>query len=184
MKQRRRTPIEDRYWAKVDRSGGPNACWPWTGSRDKDGYAGNFWDGTYVSNGRGRYVRAARWAYARFVGPIPACMFVCHHCDNPPCMNPSHWFLGTAAENSADRDAKGRGGGWKTSGDANGTRLHPDRLRRGEHHTQVKLTEQQVRWIRERYAAGGIYQYELAKQYGVSQTLISAIVRRKIWQHI
>jgi HNH endonuclease len=184
MKQRRRTPIEERYWAKVDRSGGADACWPWTGNRDKDGYAGWFWDGTYLPNGRGRYIRAARWAYTYFIGPIAAGNWVLHHCDNPPCMNPSHWFLGTAADNSADRDAKGRGGGWKTAGTANGAYIHRERMLRGEASPVSKLTEQQVQEIRARYAMGGVRQKDLAAEYGVVQALVSAIVRRKLWRHI
>lgn len=187
----KRTPIEDRYWAKVDKGGSVpphrpelGSCWPWTGSCDKDGYAGNFWDGTYLPNGRGNYVRAGRWAYRHFVGPIPEGHGILHHCDNPPCMNFAHWFTGTNADNTADREAKERGGGWKTAGDANGARLHPERMPRGEDHEMAKLTEVQVREIRRRYAAGGIFQYTLAAEFGVAQTLISAIVRRKIWQHI
>lgn len=181
---RRRRPIEDRYWEKVDRSGGPDACWPWTAATDKDGYPGGFWDGTYYAPGRPHSIRPARWAYARYIKPIPEGHGVLHHCDNPPCMNFTHWFTGTDADNMADRDAKGRHGGWKTAGDANIARRHPERLQRGEAHTHAKLTTMQVLEIRDRYAQGGIFQRQLAAEFGVEQSLISAIVRRKLWRHI
>jgi hypothetical protein len=167
----------DRYWAKVDSSAGPEACWPWTGGRDGDGYAGAFWTGT-------EYQRAARWAFRQLVGPLSEGDLVCHHCDNPPCMNPTHWFSGTNADNVADRDRKGRGGGWKTAGEANGSRLHPERLPRGEQHLQARLTADNVAEIRRRYQEGGVLQRDLAAEFGVAQTLISAVVRRVIWRHV
>jgi len=184
MPKRKRIPVEQRYWSKIDTSGGPDACWPWTASRDRDGYGGLFFDGTYLPNGRGHYVRAMRWGYEHLVAPIPEGHGVLHHCDNLPCMNPRHWFTGTNADNMADRDAKGRHGGWKTAGDNNGARRYPERLPRGEAHKRAKLTAEQVLEIRARYVPYKVYQRDLAEEYGVEQTLISAIVRRVIWRHI
>ncbi len=122
--------IAARFWPKVDRSG--PACWPWIGARNPGGY-GNFGIGY-------RTHRASRVAYELTFGPIPAGMFVCHSCDNPPCCNPEHLFLGTNADNLRDMATKGRATGGKATGDRNGMRTHPESVRRGdEHWTRRKL---------------------------------------------
>jgi hypothetical protein len=78
--------LEERFWAKVDKSGGPSACWLWTASTNK-GYGQLEIDG--------RPEGAHRIAYKLSIGPIPNGLSVCHSCDNPPCCNPSHLFLGS-----------------------------------------------------------------------------------------
>lgn len=110
---------EDRYWANVAR-GEPTACWPWTGAL-VDGY------GRFYADGRN--VRASRWGYRRFVGPIPQGHDVLHTCDFPACHNPTHWFTGTNADNMADRNMKGR-------------------QARGERHGKAKLSWSDVVAIR------------------------------------
>ena len=161
-----RVPTISRYLAKVARTDDPNDCWIWTGGRDKDGY-GIFWDGTYTAAGRGHDVRVTRWTYEQFVGPLPADQKVLHRCDRPSCVNPAHLFIGSTLDNNADRAAKGRS--------------NPDH---GSHHVGSKLTESQVRSIRERYAAGGISHQALADEFGVSQALIGPIIRRLKWAHV
>lgn len=104
----------DRFWSRVD-VGAPNACWEWQGARDSFGY-GQAREATH------------RTAWALTHGPIPSGMCVCHRCDNPPCCNPDHLFLGTRADNNRDRHAKGRS--------AN--------LERGERHPQAGLTAAKV----------------------------------------
>lgn len=152
----------DRYVEKVDKSAGPDDCWPWTGGKDPDGY-GIFWDGTYLPNGRGRYVRVPRWTYEQFVGDLPPEMKILHSCDNPPCVNPAHLSYGTAGDNNRDRKLRGR-----------------SKPKRGSTHVGSKLTEQQVMDIRA--AAGTITNQVQADTYGVSNQLISMIITRKTWK--
>jgi len=82
-----------------------SGCWEWARSRKSTGYG--------VTYRNGRQILAHRLAYETAVGPIPDGMFVCHHCDNPPCINPAHLFLGNHRDNVRDCIAKGRfrGGG-------------------------------------------------------------------------
>lgn len=91
-------------------------------------------------------------------------MFVCHRCDNPPCINPDHLFLGTNYDNVADKLKKGR-----------------HRTIRGSDRTDAKLTEADVLEIR---AASGISQQKLAEKYGVHQVLISKIKKGERWGHV
>ena len=100
-----------RFWSKVDKRGA-DECWPWLGTRDKDGY-GN----TYV---RGRTTRSHRIAWEFANGPIPKDAHILHRCDNPPCCNAAHLFDGTAVANVEDMVAKRR--------QARGERQHLARL--------------------------------------------------------
>lgn len=92
--------IHVRFWAKVDASGGPDGCWIWTGARFPFGY------GAIKIGGRPRGAHRTAWELVN--GPIPEGLNVLHHCDNPPCVNPAHLFLGTLRDNALDMFAKGR----------------------------------------------------------------------------
>lgn len=146
-------------------------CWLWTAAVTSQCY-GRF------SVGR-KTLRAHRVAYELYIGIIPDGLHVLHKCDQPPCVNPEHLFLGTHADNTADMCAKGRQA--RVRGDTNGTRLHPERVVRGESHHSAKLTEEQVRAIR---AAEGLSHQCLADAYGVSRPHISYIRSSKKWAHI
>ncbi len=149
-------PVEDRFWEYVDQTPGQGPqgdCWEWTKGRGEQGYG-------RLSVGQGE-VRAHRLSYVIAFGPIPDGMMVCHHCDNPPCCNPNHLFVGTALDNSDDKVAK---------------RRHLF----GTGHHKAKLTDDDVRMIR----ADGRMQIVLAEAYEVTQGLIGMIKRRKIWSHI
>jgi len=110
-------------------------------------------------------------------GPIPKGLCVCHRCDNPLCCNPSHLFLGTFAENNADRKRKGRNGTTAFTGFS----TDPPR---GEQNRHAKLTEKMVTTLRQLYDAGALNQRRAARELGVNFTTIQAIVKRKTWKHV
>ena len=166
-----RDTLSTRFWSRVDRSG--DGCWPWTGKNRRK-------DGRGVLSVNNRPEHAPRVAWELTFGPIPDGLWILHECDNPPCCRPSHLLLGTPADNVADRVRRERSG----KGDESWSRMHPERLARGERVASAKLTEPQVRAIRERYAAGAATQWELAHEYGVHQAAIWRIVRGRTWKHV
>lgn len=95
------SPVMGRMWAKVDRSAGPDGCWPFTGCLVR-GYG-------VLSEGRKRRRSAHRLALESKLGrPIRPGYMACHTCDNPPCCNPAHLYEGTAQDNSDDAVVRGR----------------------------------------------------------------------------
>lgn len=129
-------------------------CWVWTRATSSIGY-GALTHGGFIMD-------AHRVAWELANGPIPKGLHVLHHCDNPPCVNPEHLYAGTRKDNA--RDAVERG-----------------QHLCGSRSPRAKLTERDVAEIRRRYDLGGVYQYELAEEFGVTQTTVSRITRRKGW---
>lgn len=171
--------VEERFWAKVDKSGGPDACWMWTAGRADTGYG-------IMCLRHGKLIGAHRYSYALANGEIADGMEVMHTCDNPACVNPKHLIAGTHAENMADMASKGRSHKELEllRGDRNPSRLHPERLARGENHGEAKLTERQVQTIRRLYQSGGVLMRDLGAMFGVTRAAIGYIVNRKTWTHI
>lgn len=125
-------------------------CIVFEGRISKQGY------GKVCLDGKDRFAHRIAWMWAHGGDPIPAGMFVCHKCDNPPCINPAHLFLGTPRDNVADMVAKGR--------NATGLSL-----------PQTKLTAEQVMEIRAAYAVG-VTQDELGQKYGVTGAYICVLL--------
>jgi len=147
---------ECRFWDKVEKLG-PNECWEWKAYKTQRGYGQfKYKEGT----------RAHRIAWILTHGPIPKGLLLLHHCDNPPCCNPSHLFLGTQKDNIADMFNKNR--------------QHP---RYGENAGSVKLTEEQVKIIKDELAKGTL-QRILAEKYGVARETIGLINTGKNWSHV
>jgi len=133
-----------------------SGCWIWLHGASPSGYGISGLK--YLDGG------AHRVSYKAFVGPIPAGYFICHKCDTPPCVNPDHLFLGTHADNMADRQRKGR--------------------YIGEWNGRARLDVAQVQEIRRRIAAGEISKYTAARIYGVSKRTIMDICFYKTWSHV
>lgn len=110
---------------------------------------------------KGKTKRAHRMAWEACCGPIPSGMLVCHSCDTPLCINPSHLFLGTAADNNRDKMMKGR-----------------HRAAKGERNGQAKLTDVEALELKRLALAGHPYR-GLAARYGVSRALVSLIKNGK-----
>lgn len=139
------------FWSKVIRY--ETGCWGWTGSTTKTGYAEFAVDG--------RIIRANRFSYVLHTGWQPGELSVCHSCDNRECTNPVHLFTGTIADNTKDRDEKGR-------------------VQQGVSHYKARLSEDDVRSIRASELPDG----ELARLYETGETHIRKIRDRTFWKSV
>lgn len=159
----------ETFWSRVDKNGPVPAhrpdlgqCWIWTRAKAVSGGYGIF--GPSLK----RVYRAHRFAWTVTNGPIPPKLWVCHACDNPPCVRPSHLFLGTNQENMRDCAEKGR--------------IRLDGQRGADHHSAT-LTEDQVRLIRRRHA-GGEGQRQIARGLGVTSRAVYGVVHGLTWKHL
>lgn len=142
------------FWKLVDKSKGEDACWIWKGNYNSWGY------GRFADEGV-KWV-AHRYAFYLYGGDVSK--FVCHKCDNPACVNPSHLFSGTSQDNTNDMISKGRNSC-------------------GEKHPHSKLTTKKVIALRRDYA-NGLPLEKLAKKYKIQFQSVSAIARGDKWKHL
>jgi hypothetical protein len=141
-----------------------NGCWIWIRERDKDGY------GEISVHGIKRQkLKAHRVSWEVFKGPIPLGLNVLHKCDNPPCINPDHLFLGTQKDNIQDMITKGR-------------KVIVPGLK-GEANPTSKLKSEQVKKIKSMLAQG-IVAGVIAKEFGVARSTISMINIGRLWRDI
>lgn len=157
----------ERFWSKVDQSGGERRCWPWTGARSGNGY-GAFKD-------QGKQYQAHRLAYEISAGESLGSRYACHRCDNPICCNPTHLFAGTALDNVRDRDSKGR--------QSTGDRVPYSRRARGSRHPSAVLSEAVVLEIRGALREGE-RQIDVARRLGVNRQTIHRIAHGRTWKHV
>lgn len=155
LNAKRKSEVEDnlpiRFWEKVDKGLG---CWIWKASTNHAGYG--------RLNYKGVIHKAHRISYIMANGEIPHGMHVLHTCDNRLCVNPSHLFLGTQADNMVDKQRKGR-------------------APHGGNCPQAKLTQDQVLEIREEKILSGS---EIASKYGITRSYAYAIRGGRTWKHL
>lgn len=161
----------EKIWAKIG-VGQENDCWEWTLRKDPDGYG--------ITHYKGAPWKTHRLIYTISHGPIPEDMWVLHKCDNPPCCNPNHLFLGTSQDNVADRhnkgrDARGERGGWKQ---------HPESILYGERSFLSKMTNDQVREMRRLYETGRYRKSDLARMFSLSKQAAGKIINGETWRHL
>lgn len=151
--------LEEHFWTYCS-PGGANECWEWKGPLHEN----SSWAyGVFGHRNQKFFAHRFSWELHNKT-TIPKGMVICHTCDNPRCVNPSHLMLGTHADNVLDKVIKGR---------------HP----RGERSSSAKLTEADVAEIR-RLAGQGIRQRVIAEQFSIHQTTVSDIMHRKSWKNI
>lgn len=157
----RRTPARDRFyatgWDLVLVRDDLGLCWEWRGRPNSAGYG-------RITDDSGKLMFAHRMSYRLHRGVDPAGMYVCHRCDNPPCVNPDHLFLGTNRDNMADMVSKGR-------------------QMRGVRYGRARLTEADVREIR-RLCGLGVVQRRIAEAFRIAPSVVTLIKQRKAWAHV
>jgi len=173
-------PFLTRLWENIQQCGHedlcPYCCWPWLKQRDKDSHGII----SIAYNGRNQGYRVARIVWELWHGrPLVDTLLACHFCDNPPCCNPAHIWPGTHQQNHRDAMAKGR----DARGLNSGVNTKPEAFPRGERHHKAKLTEQDVRDIREAHRQGRSAYY-LQNLYPVSKPTIQAILDYVTWKDV
>jgi len=134
-----------------------NGCWDWIAARYQNGYG-------YVRIPHTRKnTMAHRMAWMLTYGEIPDGMYVCHHCDNPSCVNPEHLFLGTQKDNMRDMNNKKRSN------------------HQGIHNSQAKITKHDADIIRARTTLGEPRRW-LAIEYGLAKSTVQAVITAKTWR--
>lgn len=162
----RKQDLATRFWRKVQKDT-PESCWIWTGNKRRTGH------GVIFNNGKSRSASRVVWEMDR--GPIPAGMQVLHKCDNAPCVNPDHLYVGTYQDNNRDKTERGRcyrGG--------------PTKPLRGEDHPRAIVnaeTVEMIRIFRLAYEPTPSYA-QVGREFGISKELAVAIVKGCIWKTV
>lgn len=146
-----------RFWLKVDKT---KDCWEWTACKDRGGYG-------IFGYSKHKNVKAHRMSWSLAHGDIPEGLLVCHHCDNPSCVRPNHLFLGTLKDNAYDMIRKGR-----------------KVVLKGEELSFAKLTERQVRTIKELWSKKVCTRKQLEEIFNVAKTTVYTITTGTTWKHI
>lgn len=150
----------DRLWSKIDvRS--ENECWVWQGAKTTAGY------GVIRINYILKYAHRLTWML-HYKSDIPKKGQICHTCDNPPCCNPAHLFLGSQADNMKDAANKGR---------------IKEKVHRGITHHTTHLKEKDIRKIRH-LGQTDIPHQEIGNYFGISRMSVNDIIHKRTWQHI
>lgn len=148
-----RRSLADRFWERVNQGDG---CWEWNSTRIPRGYGYFHW------GSKARYAHRTAWELT--YGKIPNGMFVCHHCDNPPCVRPDHLFLGTQSDNMRDCKEKGRG-----------------KYPRAEQNGLARLTFAEAEEVR-REVHEGIPQAQIARRLQVHPSCVWNIVHGRTYR--
>ena len=149
MRLKQSGTLEQRFFGRFAKL--ETGCWQWRAHTDKDGYG--------VLPGDSKNTRAHRFSYEFHKGPIPDGLVICHHCDNPGCVNPEHLFVGTKKDNAQDA-------------------LRKKRHYVGEKNGRSKLTEENVKEI----LNSSINGQQLANKFCVTRQTINNVKRGDTWK--
>jgi len=169
-----------RFFDRLDQSGGPDACHPWLGTIDAYGYGL-----LYVPRADGGPVTVKAHRAALIIAGVDIDgLCACHHCDNRPCCNARHLFAGTKGDNYRDSIRKGRQISIGAAGDLNPSKVHAERMRRGETVFGARLTAERVVELRSRYAGGGLGYAGIAAEFGIGTMTAWQVIKRRTWAHV